>query len=212
MNDKHKTQVYLVDSNNNNANANSTTNCVDLDPKNPEAKESAQTPVNDNTIIQLVSKDSNNEYEASKKAAKAKKTYPGHPSRASKPVNGEHQQIRSFINSSSHISRQYKSNHQQNTTVRINPLLLKRHNMIKQQQQQQLEQQQQIHQLAQQLANETSSTNAGGQLVLVSNGLGPSDCSSGTSTELIGQIVVDTSTAEFLLATETDDKLLQLIS
>ncbi len=80
-------------------------------------------------------------------------------SKSNKQINGEHQRIRSFINSTSHISRQYNMN--QNATVRINPLILKRHSILFKQQQTQLEQQkQQIHELAQQLANETNSSSS----------------------------------------------------
>ena len=41
-------------------------------------------------------------------------------------TQNQHQQIRNFINSSSHLSRKLNNSSNQNTPVRINPLLLKR--------------------------------------------------------------------------------------
>jgi hypothetical protein len=41
-------------------------------------------------------------------------------------VENQHQQIRNFINSSSYLSRRLNNSSNHNTTVRINPLLLKR--------------------------------------------------------------------------------------
>jgi hypothetical protein len=66
-------------------------------------------------------------------------------SKTSHYAQNQHQQIRNFINSSSYLSRQLNNSSNQNTSVRINPLLLKRPDTSVQMQQNNLIKKQQRH-------------------------------------------------------------------
>ena len=211
MDEKHKIQVYLIDSNNNN----NTNNSNDIN-NNMNQNTQIALNINNESQAQPIQINSNFGTVAQRKPPKQQKPRLNtKKSQSNKQINGEHQQIRSFINSTSHISRQYNMN--QNSTVRINPLLLKHHNIVfnkpnqqqeqqqqQQQQQHQLEQQhqqQQIHQLAQQLANETNSSS---NIIIVNQ-------DNSNNSNIINQIVDSIDLIQEELQ-ESDDKLLQLIS
>lgn len=66
-------------------------------------------------------------------------------SKTSHYSQNQHQQIRNFINSSSYLSRQLNNSSNQNTSVRINPLLLKKPDASVQMQQHNLTKKQQRH-------------------------------------------------------------------
>jgi hypothetical protein len=122
MNDKHKIQVYIMDSNgeipetqNNEANNAASASVEPLPIQTPSlpAETTNSVVINENLI---------HHSPALPKTSNTKPNY----------SQNHHQQIRNFINTSSYLSRQL-NNSNSNTTVRINPLLLKRHGLLQNQ-------------------------------------------------------------------------------
>lgn len=132
MNDKHKIQVYIMESNGEMPNAQNQAQLNEMNERNETISESVPpaTPlqpaeIDPTTVVTnsvVINENLVHQMTPLPKTSSPKVNY----------SQNHHQQIRNFINTSSYLSRQL-NNSNSNTTVRINPLLLKRHGLLQNQ-------------------------------------------------------------------------------